>query len=263
MEGCDLKKGLLLLLVLFGLLGVGYSSYHIVGWMQDNEKTHEQIEKIQEIVEVKEKEDTASTVVVSESPYTEEKFIDVDFDSLYSINSEVAGWIQVKGTNINYPFAQHSDNRYYLKHSFYPGSNSAGWVFLDYRNSLTELSRNTIIYAHGRVDGTMFGTLKDTMSESWLSHPENYVIKVSTPFQNYLFEVFSIYHIPTTSDYLYIDFSSNQSYLNFLQKIQGRSVHSFDTEVGVTDKILTLSTCYNDQEKMVLHAKLIKTEKRY
>ena len=29
------------------------------------------------------------------------------------------------------------------------------------------------------------------------------------------------------------------------------------------DKILTLSTCYNNSEKMVVHAKLVKQEKRY
>ena len=33
---------------------------------------------------------------------------------------------------------------------------------------------------------------------------------------------------------------------------------NFNTNVNINDKILTLSTCYNDDEKMVVHAKLIK-----
>ena len=41
-----------------------------------------------------------------------------------------------------------------------------------------------------------------------------------------------------------------------------RSVYNFDTTVSEADNILTLSTCYNDDEKVVLHAKLIKKETR-
>ena len=38
--------------------------------------------------------------------------------------------------------------------------------------------------------------------------------------------------------------------------------YNFNTEVNANDKILTLSTCYNDNDKVVLHAKLIKKELR-
>ncbi len=42
--------------------------------------------------------------------------------------------------------------------------------------------------------------------------------------------------------------------------IKNRSSHNFNTNVISTDNILTLSTCYNNNEKMVIHAKLIKKE---
>ena len=41
-----------------------------------------------------------------------------------------------------------------------------------------------------------------------------------------------------------------------------RSSYDFNTKINSNDKILTLSTCYNDSDKVVLHAKLIKREKR-
>ena len=41
-----------------------------------------------------------------------------------------------------------------------------------------------------------------------------------------------------------------------------RSSHNFNTSVSEIDNVLTLSTCYNDNEKVVLHAKLIKKETR-
>ena len=33
---------------------------------------------------------------------------------------------------------------------------------------------------------------------------------------------------------------------------------NFNTNVAITDKIFTLSTCYNTNDRIVLHAKLIK-----
>ena len=40
--------------------------------------------------------------------------------------------------------------------------------------------------------------------------------------------------------------------------LQARSAYDFNTTVSGSDKILTLSTCLNEQEKVVMHAKLIK-----
>ena len=47
-----------------------------------------------------------------------------------------------------------------------------------------------------------------------------------------------------------------------LDMIKDRSNHNFDTNVASTDNILTLSTCYNNSDKMVVHAKLIKKESK-
>ena len=55
---------------------------------------------------------------------------------LKKINNDVRGWIQVNGTNINYPFVQTNNNDFYLKHSFDKSYNSSGWIFLDYRNNI-------------------------------------------------------------------------------------------------------------------------------
>ena len=44
--------------------------------------------------------------------------------------------------------------------------------------------------------------------------------------------------------------------------LKSRSQYDFNVEFSAEDKILTLSTCYNDEERVVLHAKLIKREVR-
>ena len=186
--------------------------------------------------------------------------IDVDFDELKGINKDVKGWIQVKGTNINYPFVQTDNNSYYLTHSFDRSNNSSGWIFLDYRNKLSRNDRNTILYGHGRVNQIMFGSLKNILTNGWLNNPSNYVVKLSTEYDNTLWQVFSVYRIPTTSDYIQTDFRSDEEYYSFLKMLLNRSSHNFNTEVTLEDRILTLSTCYNSAEKVVLHAKLIKRD---
>ena len=52
--------------------------------------------------------------------------INVNFNDLKKTNPDIVGWIKVNGTNINYPFVQSKDNKYYLTHSFNKSYNSAG-----------------------------------------------------------------------------------------------------------------------------------------
>ncbi len=237
-------------------------------WLKDSSETNDQIKQFEEIVEVQEKEDTENTEIIENDvpqsdPYWDfinMNLIDVDFSALKYMNIDTIGWIQVGGTNINYPFVQTTDNEYYLTHSFNKGFNYAGWVFMDYRNNVANFDRNTIIYAHGRFDNTMFGSLRNILSSGWTNNPSNFVIKLSTETENTLWQVFSVYRIPTTNDYIQTTFTSDNEFLEFANKLLNRSAHDFGTTVNVNDKILTLSTCYNDDDKVVLHAKLIKRE---
>lgn len=256
------KNKVIILILIIAIILFFFSLYHIIIWEIDNKKTNEQIEDLQDIVKIGESKDSITTEKLDYSKYRDIPLLRVDFTNLLAINKETKGWLQIPNTNIDYPFVQHKDNTYYLSHSFDQTYNSAGWLFLDARNKIDTLDTNTIIYAHGRVDGTMFGSLKDILTDNFKAKDQFY-IKVSTLNYNYLFEIFSAYHIPTTNDYLKNNFNSDIEYQEFLDKIQNRSMVLFDTLVTTKNKILTLSTCYNNKEKMVVHAKLIKQEKRY
>ncbi len=185
--------------------------------------------------------------------------LNIDFTDLMLQNSNTVGWVKVENTNINYPVVQASDNDYYLTHSFDNTYNEAGWVFLDYRNDFNNLSKNNIIYAHSRLDQSMFGTLKHTLKSEWYSNSDNHIIKTSSTKYNYTWEVFSTYIVDDEVYYLTTGFDSNEEYITFLENLKNRSVNLYNVELSTSDKILTLSTCYGDTQKMVLHAKLIKT----
>lgn len=48
----------------------------------------------------------------------------------------------------------------------------------------------------------MFGSLKNILKNGWLNNTNNYIVKLSTETENTLWQVFSVYHIPTTNDYI-------------------------------------------------------------
>ena len=108
----------------------------------------------------------------------------------------------------------------------------------------------------------MFGSLKDTTKKKWLNNKENHIIKLSLEKSNTLWQVFSIYKIATTSDYLLTNFNNDIEYTIFIRNLLTRSIYDFKTDVNLNDKILTLSTCNGSKEKLVLHTKLIKEQKK-
>jgi len=265
------KKNKLIYIPLFIFICLSlFSIFNIVNWKLDSNETDKQINKINKTVAVVENIDNANTEIIENKvpksdpywDYIKMNLIDVDFSELKKTNSSVYGWIQVLGTNINYPFVQHSDNDFYLNHTLDKSYNKAGWVFMDYRNNNINFDKNTIIYAHGRMDNTMFGSLRRIITNGWLNNKENYVVKLSTEYENTLWQVFSVYRIPTTADYLKTSFNTDSDFLEFGEMLLNRSTHNFNTTINESDKILTLSTCYDDYDKVVLHAKLIKREKK-
>ena len=247
-----------------------FSGYKIIMWFLDNRHNAELANELVNTAQVAELADEELNVVEEEVAeetksndywnYMKMNMLNVDLSELKAKNSDTVAWIKVNGTNINYPVVQAKDNEYYLTHSFDKSSNDAGWVFMDYRNSSDgNFDRNTILYAHARLDKTMFGTLRDIMDSDWYNNSDNYVVKMAVGNKTTLWQVFSIYVVPSTSDYLRTQFTSDTDYTDFLKMIKGRSEKNFNCEVDSKSKILTLSTCKSGDRRVVLHAKLIKS----
>lgn len=248
------------------------SIFLLWNWFQDNQKIDKLAKETSETVEKKEKEDNQNTELINPPEaslkddywdYIKMNLLEVDFNELLSKNSDTVGWIEVKGTNINYPIVQTTNNEYYLNHAFDKTKNDAGWVFMDYRNDAKNFDQNTIIYAHSRYNQTMFGSLKHILSSSWYNNKNNHIIRMSTPTENTMWQVFSVYTIAAESYYITPNFSDVNSYQTFLDTLKSRSEVQFSANLNVNDKILTLSTCQdNFGHRVVMHAKLIKREVR-
>ena len=239
----------IILICLFIILFI--SVKNIYYWFKDNKKTNE----MESIIE-----DNTSIEVIDDN--TESGLINVDLNDLRNINSDTVGYIKVNNTNINYPVVQTTNNIFYLAHTFDKTENKAGWVFMDYRNHNDNFDTNTILYAHGRLDNTMFGSLRKVIKEEWYTNPDNYIIQYSNDYYSSKWQVFSIYRVKETDDYIKTNFSSNEEYSSFINLIKSRSIYDFNVDVNTNDNIITLSSCYNDTDRMVLHAKLVSAIKK-
>lgn len=259
-----LLNAVLIVWFLVFLLLFSFSSYRFILWLKDNNSTKNNINQIDN-TDIKEVSEDKTELVNEDNDKTSDYWyyitfplIDVDINSLKQKNKDTVGWINVNNTNINYPFVQTTDNDYYLTHSYDKSKNEAGWVFMDYRNDNNLNNKNTILYAHSRLDKTMFGSLSKVFNSSWYTNKDNHIIKLSTEKENTLWQIFSVYKIKTESYYITTSFSDDNEYMDFLNTINSRSLYDFNTNLSTNDKILTLSTCYSDTERTVVHAKLIK-----
>lgn len=265
------RKWVIVVFLIFFLGIFSFSAYKVYSWYNDNKEVDNISDDVLKNTKVKEKKDNNNTENVNPPEdisndywdYIKMNLLEVDFNELLKKNPDTVGWIEVKGTNINYPIVQTTDNSYYLTHAFDKTKNEAGWVFMDYRNDAVNFNQNTILYAHSRLTGSMFGSLKNILESSWYTNKNNHIIRLSTPTENTMWQVFSVYTIPKESYYITPNFNSNEAYQEFLNTMKSRSEVEFSAEVNTNDKILTLSTCKdNFGNRVVMHAKLIKKELR-
>ena len=132
---------------------------------------------------------------------------------------------------------------------------------MDYRNNKDELNDNTIFYAHNRYySGVMFGTLQNALKKTWYTNKENQIITFRTLYATYSFHIFSVYNIYKTNDYMSTMFIDDETRANFYQMLKDRSIYDFEITPTGSDKIITLSTCKDENNRIVVHAVLEKIE---
>jgi len=83
----------------------------------------------------------------------------LSFNELQAINPEALYWLNVYGTNIDYPVTQGGDNMKYVNTDAKGRYSLSGAIFLDYRNSPDFIDFSNILYGHHMDKQTMFGEI--------------------------------------------------------------------------------------------------------
>lgn len=175
----------------------------------------------------------------------------VDWAGLKAVNSQVVGWIQIPGSQINYPVYQTTDNEYYLHTNAKGEWSIGGQIFMDYENNPNGLiDQQTILYGHHMRNGSMFQFIGALNDQSTFNKVET--IWYVTPTQTYELEPVFTYHTDEDDDEVrQFNFTSVDEFRSYLKDRLSRAVSSRSDAAEVisrTEHVLTLFTCnYTDQ----------------
>lgn len=252
-----MKKKIPFILLILLLMGIAvFSGYQVAATLIGYSEADSAYDDLQQYVSVpatqpprKEPEPaaTASPDEVPEETAGETEPVDdtpwpmVNFDALWELNDDVVAWLYSEGTTINYPVAQGYDNNQYLRHLLDGTYNTAGTLFLDYRNEDDFSGRNSIIYGHKMKNGSMFASLLSYESQEY--YEEHPVLLLVTPEKNYKIELFTAYLTSVESGAWKRNFDSDEAFLKWCERAKDRSYFECDVTPTAEDRILTLSTC--------------------
>ncbi len=214
--------------------------------------------------------DPITEVGVDEINIKDIPYLNVNLAKAKEINSEVLGWFyfsgpsSVYGLPINNALMKTTDNDHYLNYNVYNEPNENGAIYMDYRNYNDILkNRNTIIYGHARSNRAFAGLKYLNTTQRWHLDANNHFIKIQTGDVNTVWQVFSWYETTSTADYTRINFSSDQEFIDYANKLQSRNqIPQLQTFTFTADsKILTLSTCkgLDESKRVAVHAVLVKS----
>ena len=131
---------------------------------------------------------------------------------LISMNSECFGWINISGTNINYPVMHTPSNpQKYLNKNFNGEYSFSGTPFMDSRCSAD--STNLVIYGHHMNNGSMFADLEKFKDEDfWREHK---TIAFNTLTEKNEYEILAVFKTVVYTDspeaFKYYRFTDAQS----------------------------------------------------
>lgn len=175
----------------------------------------------------------------------------VDWAGLKAVNSQVVGWIQIPGSQINYPVYQTTDNEYYLHTNAKGEWSIGGQIFMDYENNPNGLiDQQTILYGHHMRNGSMFQFIGALNDQNTFNKVET--IWYVTPTQTYELEPAFTYHTDEDDDEVrQFNFTSVDEFRSYLKDRLSRAVSSRSDAAEVISRaehVLTLFTCnYTDQ----------------
>lgn len=186
-----------------------------------------------------------------------------DYKLIYDINNDMVGWIQVPGTDIDYPVVQSPyEANFYLRRNFYKKGAACGTIYVREKCNVNKPSDNVTIYGHNMSNGSMFADLHLYEKESF--YQDNRYIYFDTLYEKHTYEIFAVFLSSANLSkgfayHTFDDAASASEYDSFVSKCKELSI--YDTGITPTygDKLITLSTCDKsiDQGRFVVVARRV------
>ncbi len=175
----------------------------------------------------------------------------IDFEALTKRNKDVIGWVEVPGTNVDYPILKSKDNTDYLERDINKKENIAGAIFTDMYNKEDFSDPITVIYGHNMKNGSMFASLHSYADKDFFDTNRQIILYTKEGMR--IYEIFAAY---TTDDKNilykkdYTNVKTFEEYINSIKStkdLQANITIEKISNAGITDNIITLSTCIKDE----------------
>ena len=223
----------ILLIILLILIVVCVIAYKLIE--QDKEKEEENYANILKNIQV--------TPTETET----ERMLQVK--ELQKENPDIVGWLEIEGTEINYPVLQDNDNEYYMTHNYKKEYSKDGSLFLDKDYDWEIPSTNLLIYGHNNSNNKMFHNLLDYKDESF--YKEHPTIKFTTEKEDAEYEIIAtfysrVYYKSETNVFRYYYFlnaESEQEFNDYIENSKQASLYDTGKTAEYGDQLITLSTC--------------------
>lgn len=200
-------------------------------------------------------EDTEQTQGETQD-YDAEEYSD-RFKALINYNADIRGWINIPGTNIDYPVVQAREDTtdYYLTHNVDGEVDKNGTLFIDYRTVLSKDSKSIVINGHNmKSTGLMFHELIDYKTFEF--YQQNPVITFDTVYGDAQWKIISL--IKTNNNesqgerfnFFKTDFTSDEDFMEYVYQLELRSLYNCPVTVNEDDQLLILSTCTWEMDDM-------------
>ena len=210
---------------------------------------------------------TPETPVIHYDDDTADTLPDIlpEYQTLYSLNKRLIGWVKIDDTYIDYPVLQTVNNDYYLNHNFDQEEDKNGSIFLDKDCSIYPRSTNLILYGHHMRSGRMFGQLNKYSSEKF--YKEHKYIQFDTIYEKGTYEVMYVFRSKIYEEseivfkyYQFTDAVSETEFESNMMQMADMSLYDTGVSAEYGDELLTLSTCdyYTSDGRFVVVAKKIR-----
>ena len=164
------------------------------------------------------------------------------FNQLIEKNPDVIAWIDVYGTNIDYPIVQGKDNDEYLNKTVLGKFSTTGSIFLDASNKKDFTDYQNILYGHYMAERKMFGDMELFKKKSFFdSHKYGVIHRLGEKSKGIEFFAF-LKTVGTDKEILSIA-KKNQEKPDLTDHIYELSDYSRKLDFGENENLVVLDTC--------------------
>ena len=241
-----MKKKICIILIVAFVALFSTSAYFIFDHYRQDKQQAELYDSLADMVD--------SAAETEEEPtepilYTEEKTVLPELAELYQQNGDLAGWIRIEDTNINYPVMHTPDNPdFYLEHGFDKEYSDYGCPYVQENCDVKLPSDNVIIYGHHMKNGSMFCDLEKFKSQDFWQEHKTFLF--STVTDRYEYEIVSVFKTFVYSDspgsfkyYHFVNAQTPEDFSAFIDRCKELSLYETGASAEYGDKLITLSTC--------------------